>query len=153
MFSTEFFMSITTTATITKPPQTIGSGAERQTVLYVEIPSGDQYSILRNVGDPEVIGFQEGDLVEISIDETNRADILPKKQMGFEIVSPPIPTKSPTESARSLQIKQYVVGLGKVYGHCYTTAKKQVENTGLAQPEINDVATTLFIQTVRHFNI
>jgi hypothetical protein len=146
-------MSITTTATITKSPQTIGSGAGRQTVLYVEIPSGDRYSILRNVGDPEVMGFQEGDLVEISIDETNRADLVPKKQMGFTIVPPPVPTTSPTKSARSLQIKQYVVGLGKVYGHCYITATNQLKDTGLAQPEVKDVATTLFIQTVRHFNI
>jgi hypothetical protein len=41
----------------------------------------------------------------------------------------------------------------KLQIYCYTTASKQLESTGLDKPEIKDVATSLFIQATRHFNI
>jgi hypothetical protein len=59
----------------------------------------------------------------------------------------------PTETKRSIEIADYIGKLGKLYSHCYKTASEQLESTPLATPEVKDVATTLFIQTVRHFNL
>jgi hypothetical protein len=71
--------------------------------------------------------------------------------MGFLIA--PAPTTPPAQSQRSIDIKNYIEHLGKIYGDCYTTAVRQLESTGLDKPEIKDVATSLLIQTTRHFNI
>jgi hypothetical protein len=50
-------------------------------------------------------------------------------------------------------LKTPVDRLGKLYSHCYKTAANELKKTPLATPEVKDVATTLFIQTVRHFGL
>jgi hypothetical protein len=67
-----------------------------------------------------------------------------KKQMGFAV--------QPEPGSRSAEIADYIERLGKLYGHCYQTASNQLGNA-LATPEVKDVATTLFIQTCKHFQI
>jgi hypothetical protein len=63
------------------------------------------------------------------------------------------PAALPAETKRSIEIADYIGKLGKLYSHCYKTASEQLESTPLATPEVKDVATTLFIQTVKHFNL
>jgi hypothetical protein len=137
-------MATTTKATITSSPRTIRTAAGDQLFVYATIATGDRYAICRAEGDTEILAFLEGQEVEISIDENDRAELalVHQKQMGFEIV----PTvQAAPESQRSLDIKEYIEGLGKLYGCCYKTADKQLKGTGLDKPEIKDVATTLFV--------
>jgi hypothetical protein len=67
-------------------------------------------------------------------------------------VAPPVANEM-AESGRSAEINDYISRLGKLYGHCYKTASQQLENVPLGTPEVKDVATTIFIQTVRHFSL
>jgi hypothetical protein len=69
--------------------------------------------------------------------------------MGFKVES----TAPPAENGRSAEIADYIDRLGKLYSHCYKTASQQLENMPLGTPEVKDVATTLFIQTVRYFSL
>ena len=43
--------------------------------------------------------------------------------------------------------------LGKLYSHCLTTAGNMPTEIELETPQIKDVATTFFIQAVRHFDL
>jgi hypothetical protein len=65
-------------------------------------------------------------------------------QMGF--------TTSPQPS-RSAEIADYIERLGKLYSHCLTTAVNMPHAIELEAPQIKDVATTFFIQAVRHFDL
>jgi hypothetical protein len=67
-----------------------------------------------------------------------------KKQMGF--------TAAP-QASRSAEIADYIDRLGKLYSCYLTTAGNMPTLIELATPQINDVATTLFIQSVRHFEL
>jgi hypothetical protein len=67
-------------------------------------------------------------------------------------VAPPV-ADGMAERGRSAEIADYINRLGKLYGHCYGVAAQQLESTALATPEVKDVATTIFIHTLRHFNL
>jgi hypothetical protein len=43
--------------------------------------------------------------------------------------------------------------LGKLYGHCLSTAAGMPSAIELESTAVKDIATTMFIQTVRHFNL
>ena len=67
-----------------------------------------------------------------------------KSQIGF--------TANPQPS-RSVEIADYIDRLGKLYTHCLTTANNIPSVATLDAPEVKDIATTLFIQTVKHFDL
>ena len=111
-------------------------------------------------------------LVETAFDraEANRPEIspmvsgqtIPARPMGFDVDVPfgaerklrqqLAAAPKPTDS-RSAEIANYIDRLGKLYGHCYQAAVKQLDTTAMAIPEVKDVATTLFIQTCKHFQL
>ena len=72
------------------------------------------------------------------------AEMKLKQQMGFQ---------TETQPSRSVEIADYVSRLGKLYNHCLTTAANMPTSIELEAPQIKDVATTFFIQAVKHFNI
>jgi hypothetical protein len=67
-----------------------------------------------------------------------------RQQMGFTADSQP---------SRSVEIADYVQRLGKLYSHCLTTAADMPTSIELESTAVKDIATTMFIQTVRHFNL
>jgi hypothetical protein len=140
-----------TTAIITGQARIIKTAGGDRSLIYAQVANGDKHAIYRAAGDPEITGLKDGQEVEISIGGKGHADLVTRPQMGFSIT--PALTAPPVESQRSIDIKNYVERLGKLYSHCYSTATNQLESTGLDKPEIKDVATSLFIQTTRHFNI
>ena len=71
------------------------------------------------------------------------AEMKLKQQMGFQTEPP----------SRSVEIADYVGRLGKLYNHCLTTAAGMPTSIELEAPHIKDVATTFFIQAVKHFNL
>jgi hypothetical protein len=122
---------------------------------------GNKHTIWRSVGDLKHL--TNGSVVKLAIDSKGRVNLvdepialaptapLPfeaqiqlKQQMGF--------TPEPQPS-RSVEIADYVQRLGKLYGHCLATAHNIPATGTLDAPEIKDIATTLFLQTVRHFEI
>jgi hypothetical protein len=102
--------------------------------------------------------------------ETHRAEVSPSvtpqtqpaRPMGFSVAAPfeaeqklrqQLAASAPQPEGRSAEIADYIDRLGKLYTRCYATALQQLENMPLGTPEVKDVATTLFIQTVRHFSL
>jgi hypothetical protein len=57
------------------------------------------------------------------------------------------------QTSRSIEIADYIDRLGKLYGHCLTTAASMPTSIELPPTAVKDVATTMFIQTVRHFDL
>lgn len=119
---------------------------------------GQTVALWRPVDDAASKSITNGSRIQVAIDSKGKASLVESpadraentRPLGFAVE--PAPKASTT--GRSAEIADYVERLGKLYGHCYQTAFTQLGNTTpLATPEIKDVATTLFIQTCKHFQI
>jgi hypothetical protein len=124
-----------------------------KSVLDVATSEGN-YTIWRPAGDSEVMGRRNGERVAIALDSKGKASLVEhcstapqQAQMGFSAF-----VETP-ETTRTAQIADYIQRLGKLYNHCLTTAANMPTTIDLAAPQVKDVATTLFIQTVRHFDL
>jgi hypothetical protein len=155
-------------AKITGQPRNVTTRQGDRSVVDARANNGENLTIWRPANDPAVMRLANGERVQLAIDskgkvslidtaatraeETRTADftvepIAPLAPKAIEPVAPPAETK------RSIEIAEYVGKLGKLYRHCYKTATDELKETPLATPEVKDVATTLFIQTVRHFSL
>ena len=139
-------------------PRQVSTKYGEKSVLDVATSEGE-YTIWRPAGDMEVMGRRNGERVTITLDSKGKASLLehastkPHKaaqsQMGFTTeVTPEVP-----ETTRSADIADYIQRLGKLYNHCLTTAAGMPTTIELESTAVKDVATTIFIQTVRHFDL
>jgi hypothetical protein len=124
-----------------------------KSVLDVATSEGN-YTIWRPAGDSEVMGRRNGERVAIALDSKGKASLVEhcstapqQAQMGFSA-----PVETP-ETTRSAEIADYIQRLGKLDNHCLTTASSLPTAIELDAPEIKDIATTIFIHSVRHFNL
>ena len=151
-------------------PRQVSTKYGEKSVLDVATSEGE-YTIWRPAGDSEVMGRRNGERVTITLDSKGKASLVDhacncpavglipsptaapipfeaeiqlKSQMGFQ------PSPQPS---RSVEIDDYVQRLGKLYNHCLTTAAGMSTAIELESTAVKDVATTIFIQTVRHFDL
>jgi hypothetical protein len=132
-----------------------------KSVLDVATSEG-QFTIWRPAGDMEVMGRRNGERVSIALDSKGKASLVEhcstapqqaqmdserSRTMGFTA-----PVETP-ETTRSAEIADYIQRLGKLYSHCLTTAANMPTAIELDAPQVKDIATTLFIQTTKHFNL
>ncbi len=152
-------------------PRQVNTKWGEKAVMDVVTADGQEIAIWRPAGDMEVMGRRNGERVSIALDSKGKASLvehasncpavglaatqpavtLPfeaemklKQQMGFQTEPQP---------SRSVEIADYVGRLGKLYNHCLTTAASMSTSIELEAPQIKDVATTFFIQAVKHFNL
>ena len=151
-------------------PRQVSTKYGEKAVLDVATSEG-QFTIWRPAGDAELMGRRNGERVTITLDSKGKASLvdtasncpavglastqpsvtLPfeaemklKQQMGFTAESQP---------SRSAEIADYIERLGKLYTHCLTTAANIPTSIELPATAVKDVATTFFIQAVRHFDL
>ena len=136
-------------------PRQVTTKYGEKSVLDVVTSEGN-LTIWRPVGDMEVMGRRNGERVTVSLDSKGKVSLVEhcsttpqQAQMGFTTK----PTPEVPETTRSAEIAEYIQRLGKLYNHCLTTAVTLPTAIELDAPEVKDVATTIFIQTVRHFNL
>ena len=151
-------------------PRNVTTKYGDKSVLDVATSEG-QFTIWRPAGDSEVMGRRNGERVTIALDSKGKASLVDhasnspavglantqpaavtipfeaemklRQQMGFQTETP----------SRSVEIADYIDRLGKLYNHCLTTAASMPTSIELEAPQIKDVATTFFIQAVKHFNL
>ncbi len=132
-------------------PRQVSTKYGDKSVLDVATSEGE-YTIWRPAGDMEVMGRRNGERVSIALDSKGKASLVEhcstapqQAQMGFTATTP--------QTSKSAEIADYIERLGKLYSHCLTTAAGMPTSLELEAPQIKDVATTMFIQTVKHFNL
>jgi hypothetical protein len=134
-------------------PRQVSTKYGEKCVLDVATSEGE-YTIWRPAGDCSVMGRRNGERVAIALDSKGKASLVEhcstapqQAQMGFSA-----PVETP-ETTRSAEIADYIQRLGKLYGHCLSTAANMPTSLELDAHSVKDVGTTIFIQTVRHFNL
>ena len=130
-----------------------------KSVLDVATSEGN-YTIWRPAGDREVMGRMNGERVSIALDSKGKASLVEHASnspaVGLSTTSDKVSNNAPThlgQPSRNSEIADYIERLGKLYSHCLTTAANMPTSLELEAPQVKEVATTFFIQAVRHFNL
>ncbi len=134
-------------------PRQVNTKYGEKAVLDVATSEGN-FTVWRPAGDMEVMGRRNGERVAIALDSKGKASLVEhastkpqQAQMGFSA-----PVETP-ETTRSAEIADYIQRLGKLYNHCLTTAAGMPTAIELEPAQVKDIATTIFIQTTRHFDL
>jgi hypothetical protein len=136
-------------------PRQVNTKYGEKAVLDVATSEGN-FTVWRPAGDMEVMGRRNGERVTVSLDSKGKASLVEhcstapqQAQMGFTAK----PTLEVPETTRSAEIADYIQRLGKLYNHCLSTAASMPTSLELDAHSVKDVGTTIFIQTVRHFDL
>ncbi len=144
-------------AKITGQPRNVSTKHGERSVVDARANNGESLTIWRRANDPAVMRLANGERVQVAIDSKGKVSLVETafdraeetRTADFTVE----PIEPQPENSRSIEIAEYIGKLGKLYSHCYKTAANELKETPLATPEVKDVATTIFIQTVRHFSL
>jgi hypothetical protein len=139
-------------ARVNGKPRQVSTKFGEKSVMDVVTSENEEITIWRPAGDMEVMGRANGERVSIAIDSKGKASLVEhcstkpqQAQMGFNV--------PPEQPSRSAEIADYIQRLGKLYAHCLDTAARMPKTVELETPQVKDVATTFFLQAVRHFDL
>jgi len=135
-------------------PRTVETKYGSKVVADAIDGQGTKHTIWRNPG--ELKHLTNGSVVSLTVDSRGKVSLVDvettvKQQVGFAALSKTATTDS--QPSRSIEITDYIERLGKLYSHCLTTAMNMPTSIELESTAVKDVATTMFIQTVRHFDL
>jgi hypothetical protein len=142
-------------ARVNGSPRQVNTKYGEKSVLDVSTHEGE-FTIWRPANDRDVMGRVNGERVKIAIDSKGKVSLVEhcssapqiatqEQAVGFNVDErAEIP-----ETCRSAEIADYIQRLGKLYGHCLTTAANMPMAIELDAPQVKDIATTLFIRAAR----
>ena len=135
-------------------PRTVETKYGSKVVADAIDGQGTKHTIWRNPG--ELKHLTNGSVVSLTVDSKSKVSLVDvetpvKQQMGFTALVKT--TTADSQPSRSIEIADYIERLGKLYSHCLTTAANMPTIVELEAPQVKDVATTFFIQAVRHFDL
>ena len=138
-------------------PRQVTTKFGEKAVMDIVTADGQEIAIWRPAGDMEVMGRMNGERVSIAIDSKGKASLVEhastKPQAAQSSNVAPGSNATQEQPSRSAEIADYIQRLGKLYSHCLDTAARMPKTVELETPQIKDVATTFFIQAVRHFDL
>jgi hypothetical protein len=138
-------------ARVNGSPRQVNTKYGEKAVMEVVTADGNEIAIWRPAGDMDVMGRMNGERVSIAIDSKGKASLVEHASTKPQAAqSSNAATEQPSRSA---EIADYIQRLGKLYSHCLDTAARMPKTVELETPQIKDVATTFFIQAVRHFDL
>ena len=122
---------------------------------------GNEYTVWRPGHDNQLPKVANGERITLGVDSKGKCHLLETLvdrvvHPGSHLMRPAQETAAPEYSAhngRSAEIADYVERLGKLYRYCYTQAKETLAGEPALLDDHRAVATTLFIQAVRHFDL
>lgn len=137
------------TATLTENPKTVTTKYGDRLVADAKTEAGETLAVWRPANDPVLGSLSLGSSVVLAKDSKGK----------ISLVDSPATEPQPTTAAKSATmtpetkraIAAYVEEQASLFNFCYQMAGQKVE--GLPAEQKREVATTLFIQANRHFNL
>ena len=143
-------------------PRTVNTKHGERVVADAIDGQGNKHTIWRPVGDLKHL--TNGSVVKLTLDSKGKVNLI-DEPVALVPTAAPIPFEAETQlksqmgfqaspqPSRSVEIDDYIQRLGKLYNHCLTTAAGMPTAIELESTAVKDIATTMFIQTVRHFDL
>jgi hypothetical protein len=151
-------------ARLSGSPRTVTTKHGERVVADAVDGQGNKHTIWRPVGDLKHL--TNGSVVKLTVDSKGKVNLIDEPVALAPVAAPPQRFEAETQlkssqmgftttpqPSRSVEINDYVQRLGKLYGHCLTTAAQMPTSIELPATAVKDVATTIFIQAVRHFDL
>jgi hypothetical protein len=132
-------------------PRQVSTKFGEKSVMDILTTEGEEITIWRPAGDLEVMGRMNGERVSITIDSKGKASLV--EHASTKPQAAQSSNVAPEQASRSAEIADYIQRLGKLYSHCLDTAARMPKTVELETPQVKDVATTFFLQAVKHFNL
>ena len=134
-------------ATVVKAPREVSTKYGDRIVLDCVTRDGNEVTIWRNGGDKEVLGRRPNERVTLAVDSKGKYSLIEHAGSKFST------TSDDKDGSKAPEIRDYTQRLAKLYSHCYRTVNIEMRNSGLPQECLKDIATSLFIQTTRKFDL
>ena len=137
-------------AEVTKKARTVETKYGTRTVFDC-VCDHREVTIWRKGNDPYALSLTPNQKVTLSRDSAGKYNLVE----GIE----PLPPETPTNPAdigqngRSDEIRLYTEKLAKLYAHCYRQASKEMGGFIADEEGLRAIASCLFIQTTKHFNL
>jgi hypothetical protein len=146
---------LSVTATAKGRARSVSTRYGDRLVLDVLGHDGKEYTIWRPGTDSQLPKIANGERVTIAVDSKGKASLL--ESMADKVTDTVTPTSAPetynAHNGRSDEIADYVTRLGKLYRHSYKVTRETMANESVSGEDLTAIATTIFIQTVRHFDL
>jgi hypothetical protein len=150
-------------AKVAGQPRIVSTRRGDRSVMDCRTADGQSLTVWRPAGDVELMARANGERVtlaqdskgKVSLVETARSRADREWQRSTDLTKDLDTELGLTDhrSHRTAEIADYIERLGKLYNYCHGVASRQLAHTEMDTPQIKDVSTTLFIQTVRHFSL
>lgn len=137
------------TAEVTKSPRSVNTKYGDRVVIDA-IANHKEITIWRRGSDQYALSLKVGQKISITEDSKGKYSLIE----GIE----PYPTENPTKpdnigQNRSDEIKDYISRLGKLYSYCYKTSANEMGGYFSETEDLRAIATTLFLATVKKFDL
>lgn len=144
-------------ATVKGQPRQVQTKYGDRIVMDCLTHEGLEIAVWRNAGDMEIMGRRNGERVTLAIDSKGKYHLMESLSTGLvDPVAEKIGNGHNPENgngSRALLIRDYVSRLAKLYSHCYRAVTDEFSSSDLEIPQLKDVASCLFIQTIRKFDL
>ena len=138
------------TATVTQPPRQVSTKYGARTVVDA-IADHKEITIWRRGGDDYALSLKVGQKVSITEDSKGKFNLVDNVEPYPQ--ETPIKPDNISQNGRSDEIRLYTEKLAKLYSHCYRQASHQMGEYFSESEDLRAIATTLFIQTVKKFDL
>ena len=123
-------------------PRQVTTKYGERSVMDVRLADGGTATIWGNVNCSDILNRANGERVQVALDSKEKYHVV--EHAGSAVATQPAYN---AHNGRSAEIADYIERLGKLFTHCY----KQTSDYGVEDRRA--IATTLFIQTVRHYDL
>ena len=154
------------TARALKPARTVSTKYGPKLVLDCLATDGREYTVWRPIGDETLPKIARNERVNLGVDSKGKChllqcladhtDVMAAPDAKTMLSNSPQPSDKPMEggyNGRSAEIADYITRLGKLYKFSYQTAKESLTGEAISTEDTRAVATSFFIQTIKHFDL
>jgi hypothetical protein len=142
-------------AKVAGQPRIVSTRRGDRSVMDCRTADGQSLTVWRPAGDVELMARANGERVTLAQDSKGKISLVQTARSRADREWQRSTDLGLTDhrSERTAEIADYIERLGKLYNYCYGVASRQLAHSEMDTPQIKDVSTTLFIQTVRHFDL
>ncbi len=146
------------TAHVNGNPRRVNTKYGERSVIDVRLDDGTTGTIWGSSNCSDILNRCNGERVQVAIDSKGKYHVVEHGSSGLSATPEPvISSESQPEynahNGRSSEIADYIARLGKLYSHCYKTAKCSLADENMTTEDYRAIATTLFLSTTKHFDL
>lgn len=139
-----------------KPARTVSTKYGPKLVLDCLATDGQEYTVWRPVDDETLPKIARNERISLGVDSKGKCHLLQCLSDSVDVMAHQPVASKPVDGAyngRSAEIADYIQRLGKLYKFSYQTAKQALDGESVSPDDCRAVATSFFIQAIKHFDL